>query len=155
MWVSTAHATHTDTLALEADTSFENDLLLEEERIKTQLDTSLYIGLRLNTDLEAIRNDLNVTQDIWGAKEKEIRDLLEKVNSLYIEDNETPSEDNDCNSVVTEAAMMPPLETKSEWVEQARGLSKTCNANDDDSDTGLSSMHSQDSDNPPVCESLV
>lgn len=155
MWVSTAHATHTDTLALEADTSFENDLLLEEERIKTQLDTSLYIGLRLNTDLEAIRSDLNLTHDIWGAKEKEIRDLLEKVNSLYIEDNETPSEDNDCNSVVTEAAMMPPLETKSEWVEQARGLSKTCNANDDDSDTGLSSMHSQDSDNPPVCESLV
>uniref|UniRef100_A0A8C7RU89 Ras association domain family member 10 n=1 Tax=Oncorhynchus mykiss TaxID=8022 RepID=A0A8C7RU89_ONCMY len=140
---------------LEADTSFDNDLLLEEERIKTQLDTSLYIGLRLNTDLEAIRNDLNVTQDIWGAKEKEIRDLLEKVNSLYIEDDETPSEDNDCNSVVTEAAMMRPLETKSEWVEQARGLSKTCNANDDDSDTGLSSMHSQDSDNPPVCESLV
>ncbi|CDQ64733.1 unnamed protein product [Oncorhynchus mykiss] len=141
--------------AMWADTSFDNDLLLEEERIKTQLDTSLYIGLRLNTDLEAIRNDLNVTQDIWGAKEKEIRDLLEKVNSLYIEDDETPSEDNDCNSVVTEAAMMRPLETKSEWVEQARGLSKTCNANDDDSDTGLSSMHSQDSDNPPVCESLV
>uniref|UniRef100_A0A8C7MVV6 Ras association domain family member 10 n=1 Tax=Oncorhynchus kisutch TaxID=8019 RepID=A0A8C7MVV6_ONCKI len=140
---------------LEADTSFDNDLLLEEERIKTQLDTSLYIGLRLNTDLEAIRNDLNVTQDIWGAKEKEIRDLLEKVNSLYIEDDETQGEDNDRNSVVTEAAMMRPLETKSEWVEQARGLSKTCNANDDDSDTGLSSMHSQDSDNPPVCESLV
>lgn len=40
------------------------------------------------------------------------------------------------------------------WVEQARGLSKTC-TNDDDSDTGLSSMHSQDSDNAPVCESLV
>uniref|UniRef100_A0A674F464 Ras association domain family member 10 n=1 Tax=Salmo trutta TaxID=8032 RepID=A0A674F464_SALTR len=150
MWVSTAHATHTDTLALEADTSFENDFLLEEERIKTQLDTSLYIGLRLNTDLEAIRSDLNLTQDIWGAKEKEIRDLLEKVNSLYIEDDETQGEDNDRNSVVTEAAMMRLLETKSEWVEQARGLSKTCNANDDDSDTGLSSMHSQDSDNPPV-----
>uniref|UniRef100_A0A8C7KGW6 Ras association domain family member 10 n=1 Tax=Oncorhynchus kisutch TaxID=8019 RepID=A0A8C7KGW6_ONCKI len=150
MWVSTAHATHTETLALEADTSLENDLFLEEERIKTQLDTSLYIGLRLNTDLEAIRSDLNTTQDIWGVKEKEIRDLLEKVNSLYIEDDETQGEDNDCNSVVTEAAMMRPLETKSEWVEQARGLSKTCNANDDDSDTGLSSMHSQDSDNPPV-----
>uniref|UniRef100_A0A8C7UQC4 Ras association domain family member 10 n=1 Tax=Oncorhynchus mykiss TaxID=8022 RepID=A0A8C7UQC4_ONCMY len=140
---------------LEADTSLENDLFLEEERIKTQLDTSLYIGLRLNTDLEAIRSDLNTTQDIWEVKEKEIRDLLEKVNSLYIEDDETQGEDNDRNSVVTEAAMMHPLETKSEWVEQARGLSKTCNANDDDSDTGLSSMHSQDSDNPPVCESLV
>lgn len=46
-------------------------------------------------------------------------------------------------------------EKSSVWVEQARGLSKACNTNDEDSDTGLSSMHSQDSDNPPVCESLV
>ncbi|XP_067105444.1 ras association domain-containing protein 10 isoform X2 [Osmerus mordax] len=134
-----------------------NELLLEEERIKTQLDTSLYIGLRLNTDLEAIRNDLTLTQEIWGAKEQEIQDLLEKVNSLNVEDNteETASTDKDLNPVVTETTMLRPLETKSEWVEQARGLSKKCDPNDDDSDTGLSSMHSQDSDNPPVCESLV
>ncbi|XP_010879357.1 ras association domain-containing protein 10 [Esox lucius] len=150
MRVSTTHETYT--LELEADTSSESHLHLEEERIKTQLDTSLYIGLCLNTDLEATRNHLNLTQDILGAKEKEIRDLLEKVNSLDIEEDGTPSEGNVCNSVVGEATMM---EKRSEWVEQARGLSKTCNGNDDDSDTGLSSMHSQDSDNPPVSESLV
>uniref|UniRef100_A0A0E9V5Q7 Uncharacterized protein n=2 Tax=Anguilla TaxID=7935 RepID=A0A0E9V5Q7_ANGAN len=51
--------------------------------------------------------------------------------------------------------MFSSLETNSGWVEQARGLSKTCNTNDEDSDTGLSSMHSQDSDNAAVCESLV
>ncbi|XP_067105443.1 ras association domain-containing protein 10 isoform X1 [Osmerus mordax] len=154
--VSTVPAPDT-TLVQGADTSSENELLLEEERIKTQLDTSLYIGLRLNTDLEAIRNDLTLTQEIWGAKEQEIQDLLEKVNSLNVEDNteETASTDKDLNPVVTETTMLRPLETKSEWVEQARGLSKKCDPNDDDSDTGLSSMHSQDSDNPPVCESLV
>ncbi|KAM6980200.1 ras association domain-containing protein 10 [Aplochiton taeniatus] len=148
--VLTVKSSDTDTLAPDVDTPSENEMLMEEERIKTQLDASLYIGLRLNTDLEAIRNDLNLTQEIWGAKEKEIRDLLEKVNSLDVEDG-TPSEDKSSNTVVTD----PVMGTKSEWVEQARGLAKTCNANDEDSDTGLSSMHSQDSDNPPVCESLV
>uniref|UniRef100_A0A3Q2DCY3 Ras association domain family member 10 n=1 Tax=Cyprinodon variegatus TaxID=28743 RepID=A0A3Q2DCY3_CYPVA len=70
----------------------ENELLLEEERIKTQLDTSLYIGLRLKTDLDAIRGDLDLREHSIG------------------------------------------------WVEQARGLSKACSINDEDSDTGLSSI---------------
>uniref|UniRef100_A0A8C1UZX6 Ras association domain family member 10 n=1 Tax=Cyprinus carpio TaxID=7962 RepID=A0A8C1UZX6_CYPCA len=118
------------------DVSSDNELLLEEERIRTQLDTSLYIGLRLNTDLEAIRNDLDLTQEIWGAKEKELRDLMEKENTI-------------------ETDRLMPLQGDSVWVEQARGLSKTCDVNDDDSDTGLSSMHSQDSDITPICESLV
>uniref|UniRef100_A0A8C1QIU9 Ras association domain family member 10 n=1 Tax=Cyprinus carpio TaxID=7962 RepID=A0A8C1QIU9_CYPCA len=130
------------------DVSSDNELLLEEERIRTQLDTSLYIGLRLNTDLEAIRNDLDLTQEIWGAKEKELRDLMEKVNSLDFEE-----ELKEENPIETDRLM--PLQGDSVWVEQARGLSKTCDVNDDDSDTGLSSMHSQDSDITPICESLV
>ncbi|XP_052006342.1 ras association domain-containing protein 10-like [Xyrauchen texanus] len=136
------------------DVSTENDLLLEEERIRTQLDTSLYIGLRLNTDLEAIRSDLDLTKEIWGTKEKELMDLLEKVNSLdFKEDCEDTDNLKEADTIETDTLM--PLKGDSVWVEQARGLSKTCNTNDDDSDTGLSSMHSQDSDITPVCESLV
>ncbi|KTF71832.1 hypothetical protein cypCar_00045677 [Cyprinus carpio] len=136
------------------DVSSDNELLLEEERIRTQLDTSLYIGLRLNTDLEAIRNDLDLTQEIWGAKEKELRDLMEKVNSVdFEEDGEADAELKEENTIETDRLM--PLQGDSVWVEQARGLSKTCDVNDDDSDTGLSSMHSQDSDITPICESLV
>lgn len=136
------------------DVSSDNESLLEEERIRTQLDTSLYIGLRLNTDLEAIRNDLDLTQEIWGAKEKELRDLMEKVNSLdFEEDSEAEAELKEENTIETDRLM--PLKGESVWVEQARGLSKTCDVNDDDSDTGLSSMHSQDSDITPICESLV
>ncbi|XP_043099497.1 ras association domain-containing protein 10 [Puntigrus tetrazona] len=136
------------------DVSSDNELLLEEERIRTQLDTSLYIGLRLNTDLEAIRNDLDLTQEIWGAKEKELRDLMEKVNSLdFEEDGEVDAELKEEDRIETDRLM--PLKGESVWVEQARGLSKTCDVNDDDSDTGLSSMHSQDSDITPICESLV
>lgn len=148
--LSTIMTTDTDPLTPEAA---ENELLLKEERVKTQLDTSLYIGLRLNTDLDAVRDDLNLAQDIWGGKKKELRDLLEQVNTLEIEEG-TSSEDEG-STVVSEAGVICTLETKSEWVEQARGLSKTCNINDDDSDTGLSSLHSQDSDNPLMCESLV
>ncbi|XP_036391183.1 ras association domain-containing protein 10-like isoform X2 [Megalops cyprinoides] len=148
--------TETDTATTELDISSENELLLEEERIKTQLDTSLYIGLRLNTDLEAIRVDLDMSQELWDVKEKELRNLLEKVDSLDIEEEIKPSaDDKESSSVETEREMLPSLETNSGWVEQARGLSKKCNTNDEDSDTGLSSMHSQDSDNAAVCESLV
>ncbi|XP_063737418.1 ras association domain-containing protein 10 [Eleginops maclovinus] len=138
----------------EALTASENELLLEEERIRTQLDVSSYIGLRLNTDLEAIRSDLDLTQEICGAREKEMRDLLEKVNTLGIDEG-NGSEDGCSLGTDDKMGMMSTLETKSEWVEQARGLSKSHSVNDDDSDTGLSSLHSQDSDSHPVWESLV
>ncbi|XP_072516929.1 LOW QUALITY PROTEIN: ras association domain-containing protein 10 [Salminus brasiliensis] len=118
--------------------------LLEEERVRTELDTSLYIGLRLSTDLETVRGELNLSQEIWEAREKELRDLLEKVDSLELKDR-----------MDKESSRVPDPLSPNGWVEQARGLSKTCNSNDDDSDTGLSSMHSQDSDSAPVCESLV
>lgn len=133
---------------------YEHELLLEEERIKTQLDASLYIGLRLNTDLEAIRSDLELTQEICEAREKEMRDLLEKVNTLDIEGG-AACEEGCQHGTDDQTGVMSTLETKSEWVEQARGLSKAQNVNDDDSDTGLSSLHSQDSDSHLVWESLV
>ncbi|XP_036424028.1 ras association domain-containing protein 10 [Colossoma macropomum] len=132
----------------QVETLSDNDLQLEEERIKTQLDTSLYIGLRLNTDLEAVKSDLDMSRELWEAKDQELRDLLEKVHSL----TEGAEEEVEGDAPVVQSA----AEKSAGWVEEARGLSKSCGGgNDDDSDTGLSSMHSQDSDNPPVCESLV
>ncbi len=71
----------------------DNELQLEEERIKTQLDTSLYIGLRLNTDLETVKSDLDMSQELLDAKEKELRELLEKVHRLD-ELEEKPAEDS-------------------------------------------------------------
>uniref|UniRef100_A0A4W4GCI1 Ras-associating domain-containing protein n=2 Tax=Electrophorus electricus TaxID=8005 RepID=A0A4W4GCI1_ELEEL len=139
-----------------ADNPIENELLLEEEQIKTELDASLYIGLRLNTDLEAVRNDLDLAQEMWGAKEKELRNLLEKVDSLDSgEQSETAAGLQEGDVAHTEPAGETPMQPHSGWVEQARGLAQSCNSNDDDSDTGLSSMHSQDSDVTRVCESLV
>lgn len=136
-----------------ADVSSENELVLEEERIRTQLDTSLYIGLRLNTDLEAIKNDLDLTDEIWNAKEKELMDVLKKVNCMDFEEDIEDDDDLQGNQIETEE--LTPLKGDSVWVEQARGLAKTNDINDDDSDTGLSSMHSQDSDITAIFESLV
>ncbi|KAF7656437.1 hypothetical protein LDENG_00041160 [Lucifuga dentata] len=135
----------------------ENELALEEERIKTQLDTSLYIGLRLKTDLDAIRGDLDLSLALWETKERELLDLLAKVETMEIEQENKQTDDDSKAEAGAASAEAEPMsaEKSGGWVEQARGLSKVCNTNDEDSDTGLSSMHSQDSDNPPVCESLV
>ncbi|KAM7002498.1 ras association domain-containing protein 10 [Tautogolabrus adspersus] len=135
----------------------ENEPALEEERIKTQLDTSLYIGLRLKTDLDAIRGDLDLSLALWETKESELLDLLAKVETMEIEQVNSKLTDDGKGELAAVSAEAEPAsaEKSSGWVEQARGLSKACNTNDEDSDTGLSSMHSQDSDNPPVCESLV
>ncbi|TRY59754.1 hypothetical protein DNTS_017291 [Danionella cerebrum] len=138
---------------LETQAPGPSESVLEEERIRTQLDTSLYIGLRLNTDLEAIRNDLELAEEVWGTKEKEMKDLMEKVNSVDLEEDD--EEDAHVELKDEEEKVKEPLKGDSVWVEQARGLSKMCDVNDDDSDTGLSSMHSQDSDITPLCESLV
>ncbi|KAM9765428.1 ras association domain-containing protein 10 [Menidia menidia] len=131
----------------------ENQLFVEEERIKTQLDASLYIGLRLNADLVAIRGDLELSQQLCEAREEEMRDLLKKVNSLDME--EGAGGEGRCGEAAEDKTTESTLEKKSGWVEQARGLTKALSGNDDDSDTGLSSLHSQDSDSLPVWESLV
>lgn len=125
-----------------------DELALEEERIRTQLDTSLYIGLRLKTDLDSTRAQLDSSLVQWQCREQ---DLLELLDLLAREDSVEEPQDSGEAAEGTEGTVGPGSEP---WVEQARGLSKSC-TNDEDSDTGLSSMHSQDSDHTPVCESLV
>lgn len=162
--------------AVEADVESlsKSELVLEEEeeeeeRIQTQLDTSLYIGLRLKTDLDAIRSELDLSLFLWESKEEELLELLARAESTEVEqvtdggeeekekEEEEEGEGHLKGSVGTDSEPVTTDSTSGAggWMEQARGLSKSCNTNDDDSDTGLSSMHSQDSDNPPVCESLV
>ena len=140
----------------DAESQSEDEVLLEEERIKTQLDTSLYIGLRLKTDLDSIRGDLDLSLALWETKESELLELLARVEGMDMEQVEGSVGGGGAEEQLGAGSADPaPSERSSGWVEQARGLSKACSTNDDDSDTGLSSMHSQDSDNPPVCESLV
>ncbi|XP_044537173.1 ras association domain-containing protein 10 [Gracilinanus agilis] len=144
----------------------EGEFLLEQERLKTQLSTSLYIGLRLSTDLEAVKSDLDYSQQQWELKERELQNLLETLNSLdFMPSPDGPGDpysrgpgqgEGEARAGEEAAAAGPsPCPGPEVWVDQARGLAKGCQGNDEDSDTGLSSMHSQDSDSVPVCESLV
>lgn len=140
----------------------EKDARLQEERIRTQLDTSSYIGLRLNSDLEAVQSELEASLALWEAKEHELRGLLDRVDSCDEDagDGDAVFTDDTQTSLPVSQPPPPPLPPSVDhsdcWVERARGLSKSNpSGNDDDSDTGLSSMHSQDSDNAAVCESLV
>ncbi|TSS60403.1 Ras association domain-containing protein 10 [Bagarius yarrelli] len=134
----------------------QTDARLEEERIKTELDTSSYLGLHINTELEAVQSELDASRELWEEKERELSELLETLSSC---DGDT----GDGDAVFADYVQSPPppppppsVEHSECWVERVRGLSKTNpSGNDDDSDTGLSSMHSQDSDNAAVCESLV
>nr|XP_033784195.1 ras association domain-containing protein 10 [Geotrypetes seraphini] len=111
----------------------------EQERLKTQLSASLYIGLRLSSDLEAIGADLDHTQRAGEAQEAELRTLQDALRALDAPDSPAPG--------------FPP-DSPGGWAE---ALAKEGEANDEDSDTGLSSMHSQDSDSAPApsSESLV
>ncbi|XP_036115933.1 ras association domain-containing protein 10 [Molossus molossus] len=134
----------------EPEGSLDSELLLEQERVRTQLSTSLYIGLRLNTDLEAIKSDLDYSQQQWDSKERELQGLLQTLHTLEL----TVAPDGTTSSGGPSREPRPQARAEV-WVDQARGLAKSCPGNDEDSDTGLSSMHSQDSDSVPVCESLV
>ncbi|KAJ3593027.1 hypothetical protein NHX12_005365 [Muraenolepis orangiensis] len=127
----------------------ENDFLLDHvERIRTELDTSLYIGLRLDTDLDVIENDLQRTEESLRAREREVHALLKDLQMNTWDADEEKSTFEKCNSnVPTEREMMCSLETKNGWIEQTKGCSSS---QDDDSDTGISSLHSQDSDTYPV-----
>uniref|UniRef100_A0A8D0KY23 Ras association domain family member 10 n=1 Tax=Strix occidentalis caurina TaxID=311401 RepID=A0A8D0KY23_STROC len=129
------------------------ELHLEHDRVKTQLSTSLYIGLKLSTDLEAVKTDLDYTQRAWEDKERELQRLLETLGTLDVA--EAPAEPRGAAGGGRPAAAAGGGGGAAAWLEQARALRKDRADNDEDSDTGLSSMHSQDSDSVPVCESLV
>ncbi|XP_063149130.1 ras association domain-containing protein 10 [Candoia aspera] len=139
------------------------ELHVEQERVKTQLSTSLYIGLRLSTDLDAVKSDLEFTQRAWADKERELRRLLESLESFHVEEDEETAADEDGDEQrdlpfdADDELPAPAPITSEDWGEQAsRSLGKNHEDHEDeDSDTGLSSMHSQDSDSVPVCESLV
>lgn len=124
----------------------ENELLLEAERAKTQLEASSYIGLRLNADLEQVRDDLRQIETIYASRREEMTELLEMVNAMELEE----SWEEGGRDAETEGVDSCLQEARGEWLEQARSLSNTHCGNDDDSDTGLSSMHSQESDSQPV-----
>uniref|UniRef100_A0A8C5RNW2 Ras association domain family member 10 n=1 Tax=Laticauda laticaudata TaxID=8630 RepID=A0A8C5RNW2_LATLA len=112
-----------------------------------------------------LHSDLEFTQRAWADKERELQRLLDSLESLHVEgEGEEEEEEETAVADEDERPFNPGDElpssvpiTSGDWGEEAaRSLSKDReDREDEDSDTGLSSMHSQDSDSVPVCESLV
>lgn len=127
----------------EEDTA--NQLLLEAERLRTELDASSYIGLRLSSDLEAVRTDLELAEDICAAMWEEMSHLMDILETA----GKTDSGEGSGSQEVEDQ------KSKGAWLEAQRPSQLPDTANDDDSDTGLSSLHSQDSDGPPLWEPPV
>ena len=123
----------------EAITSIE-DLPPVEEMVKLSI-----------KEIYQIKADLDYSQQQRDIKERELQGLLQSLRTF----EQTVVHDGALGS--GGSSREPQPQTCAEmWVDQARGLAKSCPGNDEDSDTGLSSMHSQDSDSvPPVCEALV
>ncbi|XP_078077420.1 ras association domain-containing protein 10-like [Mustelus asterias] len=130
------------------------ETLEEQERVRTQLSASLYIGLRLSTDLEVTKKHLARTQRLCQQKQGELERLLEKVSLEEEEEEGEEEEARTCPQVSDPESRTTPDISSSAWVEPS-GQSTNCHITDEDSDTGLSSMNSQDSDTIPVSESLV
>lgn len=133
------------------DAAAGNQLLLEADRIRTELDASSYIGLRLSSDLEAVRANLELAEEICAAMEEDVRDLLERVEVLEVD--ATSGGEEGCR--LEGEDLRGAVERKGGWVEAGALAKGPDTINDDDSDTGLSSLHSQDSDSLPVWESPV
>ncbi|GCC18352.1 hypothetical protein chiPu_0017903 [Chiloscyllium punctatum] len=126
-------------------------LLLEQERLRTQLSASLYTGLRLDTELQLSSQQLAASQRLCQQKHSELQGLLEQLHSLRLDGEQEPG--RTC-AQVSEAQETPILDRGSAWLDPG-DVSSSCQVPDEDSDTGLSSMNSQDSDTIPVSESLV
>uniref|UniRef100_A0A672FFG7 Ras association domain family member 10 n=1 Tax=Salarias fasciatus TaxID=181472 RepID=A0A672FFG7_SALFA len=123
----------------------------ERQRVRTQLDASLYVGLRLQTELDAVRGDLDRSLALWETRERELLDLLELLARAEAGGpGGGRAEAGGPGGGRAEAG--GPGGGPAEAEGPGGGPAEAGSSSDSDSDTGLSSM---DSDNPPVCESLV
>lgn len=121
-----------------ANAELENTNL---ESIKCELEKSMKDGLRINSYLSCIQKELTYRDLLLQKKEKEYELLTEEFNLLHVKDNiETrlPSneEPSKGSSMSSNSIAVP------DFVHRVTNL----DINDTDSDTGISSTHSQDSE---------
>ncbi|XP_006027981.1 ras association domain-containing protein 9 [Alligator sinensis] len=111
------------------------------ESVKLELEKSMKDGLRINSYLNAIQKELSYRELLLQKKEKEYELLAEEFNLLHVKDNiETtfsPSEEQANGSENSSKGTVV-----SDFVRRVTNL----DINDTDSDTGISSTHSQDSE---------
>ncbi|XP_039376509.1 ras association domain-containing protein 9 isoform X1 [Mauremys reevesii] len=111
------------------------------ESVKHELEKSTKDGLRIHSHLSCIQKELAYRDLLLQKKEKEYELLAEEFNSLHIKDKIesrcTANEEQAKGSEVTSKCVAVP-----DFVRKVTNL----DINDTDSDTGISSTHSQDSE---------
>ncbi|XP_078273483.1 ras association domain-containing protein 9 [Rhinoraja longicauda] len=111
-------------------------LLAETQRIEGELEAVMAIALHLHTSVAEAQEKVVGEEQALGEKAAEYEDLLHQLQSMHLEDQEESG--GPCKDATKPSAPWP----------------KSCSpsdTNDTDSDTGISSTHSQDSD-PPCAE---
>lgn len=111
------------------------------DNVKYELEKSMKDGLRINSYLSCIQKELTYRDSLLQKKEKEYELLTEEFNLLHVKDNveaRLPSnEELPKGSGISSNSIAVP-----DFVHRVTNL----DINDTDSDTGISSTHSQDSE---------
>lgn len=109
------------------------------EALLKEIEKSRKDTLALYTQLNAVQDQLKQNASSLEMKTKEYDQLLEQINSVHISDTSSPgpflteNESKKCNTSNADASY--------NFIQKSSGV----DANDTDSDTGISSTHSQDS----------
>lgn len=111
------------------------------ESVKYELEKSMKDGLRINSYLSCVQKELTYRDSLLQKKEKEYELLTEEFNLLHVKDSieaRLPSDEEPSKgSGISSNSIAAP-----DFVHRVTNL----DINDTDSDTGISSTHSQDSE---------
>uniref|UniRef100_S4RSH1 Ras association domain family member 10 n=1 Tax=Petromyzon marinus TaxID=7757 RepID=S4RSH1_PETMA len=128
----------------------------EAERLKSELGASAYVGLRMDVEVQTAAGELARSERTLRTMQREFERLVKNIERMGVQQQQQQEEDLDRASttstqrtqVSSPPSLCPPLHV-------AVGGKEFASGDGDDSDTGLSSMHSQDSDTVVALESLV
>ncbi|KAG9342359.1 hypothetical protein JZ751_016861 [Albula glossodonta] len=113
----------------------------ELDRLRRELENSMYRGLTLHTQLSHLEKELEQNDLLLRSKSQECEGLAEQLSSLCLEDSAECLEQGASTSS-RDLTRTSSSQSKLQQVLSQKGGSDT------DSDTGISSTHSQDSLSP-------
>ncbi|MBN3304082.1 RASF9 protein, partial [Amia calva] len=137
IWVQDTEEPEGATASFGLETEIE-ETAAELQNIKTDLENSMYKGLSIHTQLTEVQKELKQHDLLLQTKNQECEHLAAQLSSLQV----TDSVNHICSTREKSQTRISTVQSK-----LCQKLSKT-DVTDTDSDTGISSTHSQDSLSP-------
>lgn len=128
---------------LDPNSTLSPEECLELDSIRSELDLSMRTGLSLHTQTQDLERDLQVNETLLQSRNQEYQLLIEQLNSVQLEHCSESS-----NPVTVKSPIRPSV--SQQIVGKVRKNIFPNDVTDTDSDTGISSTHSQDSLSPCV-----